>query len=128
MQLAGIAINGLIILTVKSSNLFATLYQEVVIDYSIMMIMVNLLPVRPLDGSKLIEVILELFFDSEYASDLSFYLSILFLVILTIACLIFRKWLYLIFIIYLLMKNIKERKSMYQSLYHKMYFFKKIYK
>ncbi len=128
MRLAGIAINGLIILTVKSSNLFATLYQEVVIDYSIMMIMVNLLPVRPLDGSKLIEVILELFFDSEYASDLSFYLSILFLVILTIACLIFRKWPYLIFIIYLLMKNIKERKSMYQNLYHKMYFFKKIYK
>lgn len=118
--------NVLIIIIAKffSENIKA--YYEVVVNYSLVMIIFNILPIIPLDGSKVFKTFLEMVFDTEYASDISYYISLIFLSLLLIFFLIFHKWFYLIIIIYLLIINVKEHKSLYNTLYNKLYFLKQI--
>lgn len=99
---------------------------DLIINYNYLMIMVNLIPIIPLDGSKIVENILELFFDTEYANDLSFYLSIILIIICAIVFFIFHLWFYLFFVIYLLIKNINVQRSVSVKLRNSAFFYQNI--
>lgn len=101
-------------------------YDNVIENYSLMMIYFNILPIYPLDGERIFRIFLELFFDNEYARDINFYFSILLITIFGILFLIFKKYFYQLIILYLLVMNIKMRKSSKFKLQYISHFLKEI--
>lgn len=118
--------NGIIILIVSffKENYYA--YYKIINDYSLLMICFNLLPIYPLDGYRIIKIILEMYFDNEYTTEVCYYLSMLLIVILGIAFIIFSKWLYLIIVFSLFIMNLKNKKTLINKISYISYFFKEI--
>lgn len=124
--MAGIAVNCLIIIVVKLFESLSIPYREQIINYSTIMIVFNLIPIIPLDGSRILKTLLEMIFDTEYAKEICQTLSFILIVLLGFFFFVFHKWLYIIIIIYLLMANIKEKKSAFSKLYNRIYLLKSI--
>lgn len=118
--------NFLIIFVVKLFENKFIPYNEQIINYSVIMIIFNLIPIIPLDGSRLLKVLLEMVFDVEYTKEICQTLSFILISLLGFFFFVFHKWLYIIIIVYLLMVNIKEKKSVFSKLYNRIYLLKNI--
>lgn len=118
--------NLIIIITLKIFKNTFGIYDNIIENYSLMMIYFNILPIYPLDGERIFRIFLELFFDNEYACDISFYFSILLITIFCILFLIFKKYFYQLIILYLLIMNVKMRKSSKFKLQYISHFLKEI--
>lgn len=118
--------NFLIIFVVKLFENKFIPYNEQIINYSAIMIIFNLIPIIPLDGSRLLKVLLEMVFDVEYTKEICQTLSFILISLLGFFFFVFHKWLYIIIIVYLLMVNIKEKKSVFSKLYNRIYLLKNI--
>lgn len=100
---AGIVINILLIIICYKLNL------QILVDYNKLMIIINLLPIHPLDGYKIIYSLITLIFDDEYTTDCLFYLSMIVLVIITISILILKLYGFLLILVFLYYKSIKNK-------------------
>lgn len=118
--------NFLIIFVVKLFENKFIPYNERIINYSAIMIIFNLIPIIPLDGSRILKALLEMVFDVEYTKEICQTLSFILIYLLGFFFFVFHKWLYIIIIAYLLMVNIKEKKSVFSKLYNRIYLLKKI--
>lgn len=118
--------NFLIIFVVKLFENKFIPYNEQIINYSVIMIIFNLIPIIPLDGSRLLKALLEMVFDVEYTKEICQTLSFILISLLGFFFFVFHKWLYIIIIVYLLMVNIKEKKSVFSKLYNRIYLLKNI--
>jgi len=80
---------------------------------NLFLVVFNILPIYPLDGSNILLEILKIKFDIEYSFDIIFIVSIFFCIILIIFFIIIKMYLYLLFIIYFLynLKNVKRIKE-----------------
>ena len=78
---------------------------------SFFMICINLIPVIPLDGFQIINVLLGLLYEDEYINDVLFYIGMLLITILLIFSLIFNVHILIILLIYLLINLCKYHKS-----------------
>jgi stage IV sporulation protein FB len=115
VSVSGIAMNGLILFIVPKLNLDAEM-ASVIIAYNKLMIAFNLLPIYPLDGSRIIEVFLCMIFDEEYAMDISMYVSWIFLTLLSIYSMISRSGAIIIISVFLLIKLLQRKSQMRYSL------------
>lgn len=118
--------NFLIIFVVKLFENKFIPYNEQIINYSAIMIIFNLIPIIPLDGSRLLKALLGMVFDVEYTKEICQTLSFILISLLGFFFFVFHKWLYIIIIVYLLMVNIKEKKSVFSKLYNRIYLLKNI--
>lgn len=118
--------NFLIIFVVKIFENKFIPYNEQIINYSAIMIIFNLIPIIPLDGSRLLKALLEMVFDVEYTKEICQTLSFILISLLGFFFFVFHKCLYIIIIVYLLMVNIKEKKSVFSKLYNRIYLLKNI--
>lgn len=99
-----------IIVNVFLMIIFAITNYELLYEYNKLMIFINLLPIMPLDGYKLLYAIFTLIFDDEYTKDCLFYLSMIILVVLTIIILILGLYGYLLIIGFLYYKTFRNKK------------------
>lgn len=120
---SGIMVNILLILIFKVIKL-DFMDNTIVVNYNFLMILINLLPISPLDGYKIFYNILTLFFDDEYAGECMFYLSLIFLSILSILLFITRLYGYYLILSFLCYHTIINKKS-YESYKLKQYAFLK---
>lgn len=100
---AGIVINVILIIC------FSILNMELLVEYNKLMIFINLIPIFPLDGYKLIYSSLNIFFDDEYTVDCLFYLSLILIVILLFIIFILKLYGYLLIVSFLLYKTIEYK-------------------
>ncbi len=108
ISLAGPLANGIIIIVLSiikkrvPDSTYATLYQ-----FNIVMIFVNLVPIYPLDGYRVLKALMLCVFDDEYTMDCMLYLSLILIAIVSILCYIFQFHLGFLIIIFLLYKILK---------------------
>ncbi|MBQ8293179.1 MAG: site-2 protease family protein [Bacilli bacterium] len=115
---AGIMINLLLIMIFKVIKLSNDV-NNIIVQYNYLMIVVNLLPINPLDGYKIIYDMFNIFFDEEYSLDCMYYLSMISIVICSILLFIFKLYGYYIIICFLSYKTFKDyRLSKYMILKH----------
>lgn len=113
--MAGILTNVLIIIFIKTFVDFS--YQKAIIDFNLLMIIFNLLPIYPLDGYRIISHLLGIFFEFEYVFDLMFYLTLIFLFLLFVFGIIFKSFALIFLTIFLTIKLFIERKKVKTSLH-----------
>ncbi len=123
INISGILINLLIFLIFKVINI-NFLDNNIIVEYNLLMIFFNLLPIPPLDGYKILKVLIEIIYDEEYTSDCLFYLSLLFIVIISIILFITKLYGYYLIVIFLTFNIIKEHgnKNYYLRHYSQIYF------
>lgn len=80
------------------------------------MIIVNCMPIYPLDGYRISLYFLNKIFDELYSYDLMFYLSILLEIIIIIFLYFFRLYPFIFIMIFLLIKTIRNRKEERQKI------------
>ncbi|MBQ3001934.1 MAG: hypothetical protein IJD76_05645 [Bacilli bacterium] len=115
---SGIIVNLvlLIISIIIKNGAFELLY-----SYNKLLILINLIPIMPLDGGFILKYLLSYVYDDEYINDLLLWLGMLVVVIITIVAYIFHI-LYLYFIIPILIKNIIDLKKRNNLTYLNNYF------
>ena len=87
-------------------------YNNVLItNYHYSLLLFNLLPIIPLDGSKLINIILNKVFSYKYSHIITIIISLITLSLLFIRTIRMNSLILLIIIIFILIKNIKEIKE-----------------
>ena len=83
---------------------------ELLVEYNKLMIFINLIPIFPLDGYKIIYSILSNIFDDEYTVDCLFYLSLILIVILLFIIFTLKLYGYLLIMSFLLYKTIEYKR------------------
>ena len=103
ISLAGVAVNGLILILLRYLDNFY--YQDILIKYNQLLIIFNLLPVYPLDGYRFIEAVLRLkdnpFLEQKVLNNI----SIISLIIVFIFSIIYFKSLAIIIVFSFLLYN-----------------------
>ncbi len=107
---AGIMMNFFLIIIFLSIKL-PEVDKNIIVGYNYLMIIVNLLPIPPLDGFKIIKDIFNHFFDIEYTNDCLFLISLIFLSILGIGIFIFKLYGYFIILGFLFFKTLRIKKE-----------------
>ncbi len=100
---AGILINLILIVC------FSIMNRDLLVRYNKLMIFINLIPIYPLDGYKIIYSLLSNFFENEYIVDCLFYLSLILIVILLFIIFVLKLYGYLLIIIFLLYKTFENK-------------------
>ena len=79
VSLSGVAVNGLILICIRYlDNLY---YQDILINYNLLLIIFNLLPIYPLDGYHFFEALLKFINDPFKEQKVLNYISFIFLTI-----------------------------------------------
>ncbi len=107
---SGIIVNLILIMIFKiiKTNFIDN---NIFINYNYLMIFVNLLPITPLDGYKILFNLLTIIFDDEYAEDCLFYFSLIILSILSIILFILKLYGYYLILFFLYYKTIANKRS-----------------
>ncbi len=118
INLSGIIVNLIIILLFKviKTNFLDNNIIVIIINYNILMVIFNLLPIAPLDGYKILNTLFQMVFDEEYTKDCLYYLSLIFLVIISICLFIFKLYGYYLIVVFLFFRTIKEKRSSFKIL------------
>lgn len=118
INLSGIIVNLIIILLfiVIKNNFLDNNIIVIIINYNILMVIFNLLPIAPLDGYKILNTLFQMVFDEEYTKDCLYYLSLIFLVIISICLFIFKLYGYYLIVAFLFFRTIKEKRSSFKML------------
>ena len=113
INLSGVIVNLVIILIFKviKLNFLDNNIIVIIINYNMLMVILNLLPISPLDGYKILNTFLQIIFDEEYTKDCLYYLSLIFLVVITIILFILKLYGYYLIVIFLLFRTIKEKRN-----------------
>lgn len=118
INLSGVIVNLVIILIFKviKLNFLDNNIIVIIIDYNILMVVLNLLPISPLDGYKILNTFFQTIFDEEYTKDCLYYLSLIFLVIISICLFILKLYGYYLIVVFLFFRTIKEKRSSFKIL------------
>lgn len=117
-------LNSLSIITDKTFNIFK--------EYNTLIMLFNLLPIEPLDGAKILEIILSYFLPFKKTLNIKLIISVLFLIIFVICNLSYsiNNYMIICFLIYKLIEYKKNTKYLYNKFlmerYVNNYEFKKI--
>lgn len=113
INLSGIIVNLIIILIFKviENNFPDHNIVVIIINYNMLMIIFNLFPISPLDGYKILNTLLQTIFDEEYTKDCLYYLSLIFLVVISIILFIFKLYGFYLIISFLFFRTIKEKRN-----------------
>lgn len=98
----GILSNLIFILIIKS---------RITYDYHKIMIFLNLIPIIPLDGFQMVNVLLSYFYEDEFINDVLFYVGALILILLLIFSLIFKITFFILLSLFLFIRLYKFRKT-----------------
>lgn len=98
----GILSNLIFILIIKS---------RITYDYHKIMIILNLIPIIPLDGFQMVNVLLSCFYEDEFINDVLFYVGTLILSLLLIFSLIFKITFFILLSLFLFIRLYKFRKT-----------------
>lgn len=96
------------------SFLFLILNSKLFINYNILLLIFNLLPIFPLDGSKIFNIFFNILFSFKLSHKISIIISIIFIILLSKT----KNLIFIIALLCLILKTIKEIK------YHSYYFYK----
>jgi len=80
-------------------------------NYNYFILLLNLLPILPLDGSKLLNIIFNKFFSFKQSHLLSIYISFITILLIIISCFFYSNLVIFIFVIFLFTKVIDEIKK-----------------
>ncbi|MDD3453767.1 MAG: hypothetical protein PHN42_05815 [Bacilli bacterium] len=87
------------------------LKEDIITNYNIIILFMNLLPIIPLDGSKILNLITDYFFSYKTSYYITLICSIFCCIFFIIYSIIKFNLIFIIFIYFLLLKNIKEIKN-----------------
>lgn len=99
---------------------------DIFILYHYVILLFNLLPIYPLDGSKILEVILEKYFSYGFSSKITIIISIVIIFLLCTYIIFYKNLLMLTMFIFLLIKCIEKIKN-YKYTYNKFLFERYLY-
>lgn len=122
---SGIIVNFILILIFKVIKI-DFIDNNIIVNYNYLMIFVNLLPIPPLDGHKIISNFFTLIFDDEYTEDCLFYISLIVLSILSIILFILKLYGYYLVLSFLYFKTITNKKRNFHYKLKQYAFLKKI--
>lgn len=99
--ISGVSVNFLIL---SYSYLFSN-YQNIIYNYNLLLILFNILPIFPLDGHKILELILSFIPNHRLQFKITFMISIIGIIFLFFYSIIYKSLGFLIITIYLTYKN-----------------------
>ena len=107
ISLSGILFNVIVIILIKL-DIINTFYKDIILNYNLLLIIFNLIPIYPLDGFNILESILELIYKEKYKKSINYssYISVIFLVLMFVLSIYFQSGCLVIAFIFLGIKNI----------------------
>ena len=106
--MAGILVNLIIYFVIKifKFNVPNTAYY-----FNLIMLLINILPIYPLDGYRILSKILNKIFDPEYTFEFLFWISIFFIFLCMLILYFFRIYFVILTLIFLIINLIIKRKK-----------------
>ena len=106
--MAGILSNIIVLLIIK---LFRLKIYDSVYYFNLIMLLINLLPIYPLDGYRIVSKILNKIFDPLYTFDFLFWISLFFILLGIIISYFFRIYFVILIFVLLTLNLIFKRKK-----------------
>lgn len=106
--MAGILVNLIIYFVIK---IFKFNVPNTVYYFNLIMLLINILPIYPLDGYRILSKILNKIFDPEYTFEFLFWISIFFIFLSMLILYFFRIYFVILTLIFLIINLIIKRKK-----------------
>ena len=114
----GLIYSGGLIFSLFLEAIFLVFNLELLKNINLLIIIINLIPIPPLDGFNILKTFFELLFDEEYSLDLSLDISII-AIVLTIILFFLTKQIFLICIVTFSLSKLIKYKSLKKIIYLK---------